>query len=65
MANQWTDKQKEAIYLNGQNILVSAAAGSGKNGCFSAEILEKITSKENPIDARQTCYCYVYKSGCR
>lgn len=51
MANQWTDKQKEAIYLNGQNILVSAAAGSGKTAVLVQRILEKITSKENPIDA--------------
>lgn len=51
MANQWTDKQREAIYLNGQNILVSAAAGSGKTAVLVQRILEKITSKENPIDA--------------
>ena len=51
MANQWTDRQKDAIYLNGQNILVSAAAGSGKTAVLVQRILEKITSKENPVDA--------------
>ena len=51
MANQWTDRQKDAIYLNGQNILVSAAAGSGKTAVLVQRILEKITSKEHPVDA--------------
>lgn len=26
MANNWTEKQKQAIYENGTNLLVSAAA---------------------------------------
>ena len=27
---KWTDEQKEAIYKEGTNIIVSAGAGSGK-----------------------------------
>ncbi len=30
MANRWTEKQFKAIRTNGCNILVAAAAGSGK-----------------------------------
>ena len=28
----WTNEQKEAIYTEGTNIIVSAGAGSGTNG---------------------------------
>ena len=30
MANRWTDEQLDAINLEGNNIIVSAGAGSGK-----------------------------------
>ena len=33
----WTDEQKQAIYLNGANILVAAAARKWKNNCISRE----------------------------
>ena len=32
MSVQWTEDQKKVIELRNRNILVSAAAGSGKNG---------------------------------
>ena len=35
MANNWTEKQKQAIFENGSNILVAAAAREWKNCCFS------------------------------
>ncbi len=31
----WTNEQKQAIYENGNNILVAAAARKRKNGCIS------------------------------
>ena len=32
---KWTDEQKQAIYEKDSNILVAAAAGSGKNSSTS------------------------------
>lgn len=32
---KWTDKQQKVIDTRDRNILVSAAAGSGKNSSFS------------------------------
>lgn len=31
----WTEEQKQAIYENGNNILVAAAARKWKNSCIS------------------------------
>ncbi len=36
----WTEMQKKAIYTRGQNIIVSAGAGSGKTAVLSERILE-------------------------
>ncbi|MBO9128704.1 helicase-exonuclease AddAB subunit AddA [Bacillus sp. 165] len=47
---QWTDDQWKAIAANGQDILVAAAAGSGKTAVLVERIIKKITSNENPID---------------
>ena len=40
----WTKDQEKAIFENGQNIIVSAGAGSGKTAVLSERILEKIKS---------------------
>ncbi len=54
MANMtWTTQQKKVIDLRNRNILVSAAAGSGKTAVLVERILEKITAKENPINIDQ------------
>ncbi|MBO5222519.1 MAG: UvrD-helicase domain-containing protein [Clostridia bacterium] len=37
---QWTEQQKKAIETRGQNLLVSAAAGSGKTAVLSARVGE-------------------------
>lgn len=50
MANQWTEEQKQVIWLRNRNILVSAAAGSGKTAVLVERILQKITDKEHPVD---------------
>lgn len=50
MANNWTDEQKLVIELHDRNILVSAAAGSGKTAVLVERIIKMITREENPID---------------
>lgn len=46
----WTDEQWKAIWSTGQDTLVSAAAGSGKTAVLINRMIEKVISKENPID---------------
>ena len=48
--SQWTDDQWQAIVSSGQDILVAAAAGSGKTAVLVERIIKKILSKENPVD---------------
>ena len=45
----WTDAQWQAIWEDGSDILVSAAAGSGKTAVLIRRLIEKITAGENPI----------------
>lgn len=46
----WTEDQWKAIMASGQDILVAAAAGSGKTAVLVERIINKITSENNPID---------------
>lgn len=46
----WTAEQETAIYTDGTNVLVSAAAGSGKTAVLVERIIQKLLAKENPID---------------
>ena len=46
----WTDDQWKAITASGQDILVAAAAGSGKTAVLVERLIRKIVSKENPVD---------------
>lgn len=46
----WTDDQWKAIYAKDQNILVAAAAGSGKTAVLVERMIQKIIAKEDPID---------------
>ena len=50
MAVQWTEEQKKVIELQNRNILVSAAAGSGKTAILVERILNMMTREENPVD---------------
>ena len=50
MGVQWTKEQQEVIRLRDRNILVSAAAGSGKTAVLVERILSKITDKDHPVD---------------
>ncbi len=47
---QWTKEQQEVISLRDQNILVSAAAGSGKTAVLVERIIAKISRDESPCD---------------
>ena len=44
MANTWTEEQLLAINLEGNNIIVSAGAGSGKTAVLTERVLRKIKS---------------------
>ena len=48
---QWTEEQENAILAREKNILVSAAAGSGKTAVLTERIVKKLTDPENPLDA--------------
>ena len=50
MGNKWTEAQQRVIDLRHRNILVSAAAGSGKTAVLTERILELICDKEEPAD---------------
>lgn len=47
---QWTKEQEDAIYQSGKNILVAAAAGSGKTAVLVERIIQKLINKDLPID---------------
>ena len=46
----WTEEQKQAIYENKSNILVSAAAGSGKTAVLVERIINKVINENIDID---------------
>ncbi|WP_286231231.1 helicase-exonuclease AddAB subunit AddA [Neobacillus mesonae] len=46
----WTDDQWKAIMAKGKDILVAAAAGSGKTAVLVERIIQKILSEEEPIN---------------
>lgn len=50
MATKWTNEQQQVIDLRSRDILVSAAAGSGKTAVLVARILAMITEGEAPLD---------------
>ncbi len=47
---KWTDGQIRAITEKGSDILVSAAAGSGKTAVLVERIIRRILDKDNPAD---------------
>ena len=46
----WTEEQQKVISLRNRNILVSAAAGSGKTAVLAERILSKICDPKKPVD---------------
>ena len=47
---KWTKEQQDAIYEKGSNILVAAAAGSGKTAVLVERIINKIINENVDID---------------
>ena len=47
---KWTDAQQDAIDARGGNILVSAAAGSGKTAVLIERVSKCITDPGHPVD---------------
>ncbi|MBQ6811656.1 MAG: helicase-exonuclease AddAB subunit AddA [Agathobacter sp.] len=47
---KWTSEQQKVIDFRNRNILVSAAAGSGKTAVLVERIIKRITDKEHPVD---------------
>ena len=50
MGMKWTANQQKVIDLRRRNILVSAAAGSGKTAVLVERIINMITDKTHPVD---------------
>lgn len=47
---KWTDEQQKVIDTRDRNLLVSAAAGSGKTAVLVERIIQMITDEEKPVD---------------
>lgn len=50
---KWTEEQNEVIITRNKNILVSAAAGSGKTAVLTERILQLVMDSKHPIDIDQ------------
>lgn len=50
MANRWTEQQQQAIAARGCDLLVSAAAGSGKTAVLVERIITRIIEEKQDID---------------
>lgn len=50
MATKWTEEQLQAINTRECNLLVAAAAGSGKTAVLVERIIKIITDRDNPVD---------------
>ena len=49
-STKWTEDQLKAITTRGCNLLVAAAAGSGKTAVLVERIIRIITDEDNPVD---------------
>ena len=47
---KWTTEQEQVIQARNCNLLVSAAAGSGKTAVLVERIIRMVTDPENPVD---------------
>ncbi len=50
MSRNWTEAQRAAIDIRGKELLVSAAAGSGKTATLTERIITSLTDKDSPAD---------------
>ena len=53
MGVNFTDEQKQVIHLRNRNILVSAAAGSGKTAVLVERIITRLTKDDSPLNVDQ------------
>ena len=53
MGMNWTEEQQKVIDLRNRNILVSAAAGSGKTAVLVERIITMLTDEQSPVDVDQ------------
>lgn len=53
MAVKWTEKQQQVIDSRNRNLLVSAAAGSGKTAVLVERIIQMISGGDHPLDIDQ------------
>ena len=53
MGFEWSTEQKAVIETKGRDLLVSAAAGSGKTAVLVERIIRMITDEENPVPAEK------------
>lgn len=47
---EWTKAQKDAINVRGRNVVVSAAAGSGKTAVLVERVIKLVTDEKTPVD---------------
>lgn len=50
MGVKWTREQEQVIRLRDRNLLVSAAAGSGKTAVLVERIISRVTDPVRPVD---------------
>ena len=50
MGVTWTKQQQQVIALRDRNLLVSAAAGSGKTAVLVERIVQKVLDAKHPVD---------------
>ncbi|MBR2353868.1 MAG: UvrD-helicase domain-containing protein, partial [Clostridia bacterium] len=50
MAKNWTPAQCAAMNITNKNLLISAAAGSGKTATLTQRIINKLTDPDHPMD---------------
>ena len=60
MAIKWTAEQMEAIKARDCNLLVAAAAGSGKTAVLVDRIIDRVLDEQNPVDIDRL-NSYIYK----
>ncbi len=49
-AMKWTPAQEDALTARGENLLLSAAAGSGKTAVLVERVIRRITDPTDPVD---------------
>ena len=65
MGVKWTQEQEQVISLHNRDILVSAAAGSGKDSRPGGTNPYHGHPQERSCRYRSSSCCDIYKSGCR